>query len=148
MKTIYKAVAARIATTVPAMAWVDYDRGQLNVKPGERPALKLPATLLRIEIPTAKDITDKSQSCRVRITVRMIFETIKPETATAFDESKMDKSLEPYDVISDVYKSLQGFENENFGPLSRIKSTDENRTDGLFVYQHVFEGDFEDDTSE
>lgn len=148
MKILYKTISAQLALTVPALAWIDYDRGQMNVKQGERPALKFPCALLRFEVPTAKDVTDTLQDAEARITVRLIFETLKSETATAFSEIKQDKSLEPYDVIADVYKSLQGFETNDFNALSRRSSTDEKRTDGYFAYQHIFNCTFEDATAE
>ncbi|NCB68478.1 MAG: hypothetical protein EOM47_06480 [Bacteroidia bacterium] len=148
MKTIYKAISARLKTEVPELAWIDYDKGQMNVKPGERPALKFPAALLRIEVPTASDITDTTQDASARITVRLIFEALKSETATAYSEAKQDKSLEPYDVIADVYAALQGYETNHFNALSRKSSSDEKRTDGYFAYQHIFTCTYEDLTAD
>lgn len=148
MKTIYKAISAQLKTTIPALDWIDYDRGQMNVKPGERPALKLPAALIRIEIPSANDVTDTSQDCKARITVRLIFETLKSETAVAYSDEKRELALEPYDVIADVYAALQGFETADFSALSRKSSSDEKRTDAYFAYQHIFETTYEDLTAE
>ena len=148
MKTIYKAVSAKIKSSVPAIAMVDYEKGQMNVKPGDRPALKFPAALIRIEIPGANDVTDKSQDCRARITVRLIFEVLKSETATIYSEDKINAALEPYDVIADVYAALQGFENADFNALSRKSSSDEKRSDAYFAYQHIFETTYEDLTAE
>jgi hypothetical protein len=148
MKTIYKAIANKLATDIPVLAWIDYDKGQMNVKPGQRPALKFPCALLRIEIPSASDITDTAQEATARITVRLFFETFKQETAMAYTGDKQDKALEPYDTIADVYAALQGFETAEFDALSRSSSADEKRTDEYFGYQHIFTCKFEDLTAE
>ena len=148
MKTIYKAITDKLTAEVPALAWIDYDKGQMNVKPGERPPLKFPCALLRIEIPTAKDVTDTAQDATARITVRLFFETLKSETATAYVGDKQDKALEPYDLIADIYAALQGFDTADFDALSRKSSADEKRTDGYFGYQHIFTCNFEDLTAE
>ena len=148
MKILYKTISAQLALAVPALAWIDYDRGQMNVSQGERPALKFPCALLRFEVPSAKDVTDTLQDAEARITVRLLFETFKAQTAVAFGDSKMDEALEPYDLIADVYKALQGFETKDFNALSRRSSSDEKRTDGYFAYQHIFNCTFEDATAE
>lgn len=148
MKTIYKAVSARIKSSVPEIAMVDYEKGQMNVKPGERPALKFPCALVRIEIPTANDTTDTTQDCKARVTVRLIFEVLRSQTSTMHSDEKMEQSLEPYDVIADVYAALQGFETNDFNALSRKSSADEKRSDAYFAYQHIFETTFEDLTAD
>ena len=56
------------------------------------------------------------------------------------------KRSTPYDVISDVYAALQGYETEHFCPLSRINQEKENRSD-LFIYKMVFKCEFEDETA-
>lgn len=151
MKTIYKAVLAQLAPLLEnkSINWIDWDKGQLK-KTGnkDRPDVNYPCALIRIGIPTAKDVSDYIQDCTATVTVTLAFDAWSTSrTSAEASEEVREQHLEPYDVIADVYALLQGFETENFNPLSR-KSQSEVTHDKLFVYQIVFSCQFEDETAD
>ena len=145
MKTIYTAVTARLKEKVPAIRWIDFDTGQLDST--TRPSVVLPCALLTIFIDSATSITDYSQDCRGRVRVRLAFDQ-QMKTDSETPPKHLEKALEPYDVIADVYAALQGFGTEHFDTLSRTRQGKENSRNGLFVYFIEFSVAFEDETAE
>ena len=146
MKVIYSAVMARIKEKVPTIKWIDWDTGQLEANT-ERPSVRFPCALITISIPQAKDITETIQDCTTHVVVRLAFDPMERTNSEAADEIR-ENALQPYDVISDVYAALQGFETQSFHGLSRTSQAKENNRLGLFVYRISFKTDFEDDTAE
>jgi len=55
MKTIYNAITARLKEKVPAIRWIDFDKGQLDSM--DRPAVAFPCALLTISVSNARNIT-------------------------------------------------------------------------------------------
>lgn len=151
MKTIYNAVLEQLKPLLNdgRLRWFDWDKGQLKKKDAtERYAVAFPCALIRIGITGTTDITDKIQDCKSAVTVTLAFDTLGlARTAANAPEDVREKGLEPYDLIADVYASLQGFETDNFNPFSR-KTQGELTHNDLFVYQIVFGCDFEDNTAE
>lgn len=144
MKVIYKNIVNRLKTEVPALRWIDFDTGQLENT--QRPPVAFPCALLNIAINSATDITDTIQECRGTITVRMAFEQHSNTNSSVPDEH-LETALQPYEIIADVYKSLQGYGTEYFDPLSRVRQGKENNK-SLFVYSIVFSVNFDDETAE
>lgn len=132
-----------------SLYWFDWDKGQLKKKDATgRYAVAFPCGLIRIGIKETTDITDTIQDCKSAITITLAFDTLGlARTAANAPEDVREKGLEPYDVIADVYSLLQGFETDNFNPLSRISQGEVTHND-LFVYQIVFSCHFEDNTAE
>jgi len=147
MKAIYTDILDRISQAVTTIKWVDYDRGQLDNQ-NQRPALAFPCALIGIKFPDCRDVTDRMQSCKATITVRLAFDTMNTNTNASVTYQKRDVALEPLDVIAYVYKNLQAYETGNFNSLSRKSQGDEKRSDGLFVYQIVFSCEIIDQTAE
>ena len=159
MKTIYTAITARLKEKVPAIRWIDFDKGQLDST--TRPSVAFPCALLTIAVDNASSITDYIQNCRGRVRVRLAFDQqMKTDSASwslsggraepkpeAEVPAILDKALEPYDVIAEVYAALQGFGTENFDALSRVRQSMENSRHGLFVYFIEFSVEFEDETA-
>ncbi|HHU96845.1 MAG: hypothetical protein QM237_10845 [Bacteroidota bacterium] len=145
MKTIYNAITARLKEKVPAIRWIDFDKGQLDSM--DRPAVAFPCALLTISVSNARNITDHVQECTGRVRVRLAFDR-QMKTDAATPPEHLEKALEPYDVIADVYAALQGFGTANFDPLVRARQDAEKRSDGLFVYFIEFSVIFEDETAE
>lgn len=144
MKTIYTAVMAQLKEKVPALRWIDLDTGQLEIT--DRPPVAFPCALVSISISSAKDVTDKIQECSARVRVRLAFDQpSKTDSATPSDV--LNLSLNPYDVIADVYSTLQGFYTDNFDNLSRTRQDRENSRNGLFVYAMEFSTTFTDQTA-
>lgn len=145
MKTIYTAVMARLKEKVPALRWIDLDTGQLETS--DRPPVAFPCALISISIPSAKDVTDTVQECSARIKVRLAFDQpVKTDSATP--NAVLQQSLNPYDIIADVYAALQGFYTVNFDSLSRTRQERENGRNGLFVYSLEFSTTFTDETAD
>lgn len=144
MKTIYTAVMARLKDKVPTLRWIDLDTGQLEV--GDRPPVAFPCALISISIASARDVTDTVQECSARVRVRLAFDQpAKTDSATPTDV--IEKSLNPYDVIAEVYAALQGFYTANFDSLSRARQDRETSINGLFVYSLEFITTFTDETA-
>lgn len=145
MKIIYTSILTRLKETVPALKWIDWDTAQLDVQT-DRPSVKFPCALISIGINRAKDITETIQDCEAQVTVRLAFDRMERTNSEAADEIR-ENALQPYDVISDVYAALQGFETPHFHALSRTSQAKENNRLGLFVYRITFKTDFEDYTA-
>lgn len=145
MRTIYTAVMAQIKEKVPAIRWIDWDKGQLKAK--DRPPVALPCALISVHIAGANDITPTVQQCNAVVRIRLAFDQ-PMQTESETPAIHLNKGLEPYDIISDVYKALQGFSTPNFDPLSRVKQMEETNQHGLFTYIIDFKTDFEDNTAE
>lgn len=144
MKTIYTAIMARLKEKVPAIRWTDFDKGQLEAS--ERPAVAFPCALLTISVTGAKNITDHIQDCSAQLRVRLAFDQqMKTDSATPAEH--IEKALEPYDVIADVYAALQGFGTSHFDTLSRTRQGKENSRHGLFIYTIDLALNFEDETA-
>jgi hypothetical protein len=144
MKTIYTAVMARLKDKVPALRWIDLDTGQLEA--GDRPPVAFPCALISISIASARDVTDTIQECSARVRVRMAFDQ-PAKTDSATPAAVLQQSLNPYDVIADVYAALQGFYTANFDSLSRARQDRETSRNGLFVYSLEFITTFTDETA-
>lgn len=145
MKTIYTAITARLKEKVPAMRWIDFDKGQLEAT--ERPPVAFPCALLTISVTGTKNITDHIQDCAGQLRVRLAFDQ-QMKTDSATPEEHIRKALEPYDVIADVYAALQGFGTQHFDSLSRTRQGKENSRHGLFIYAIDFAINFEDETAD
>lgn len=148
MKTIYNAVMHQLQTDVPSLNWIELNVGQLKqIKEGNTLPLTYPCALVGITMPECSDITDKIQDCNGIVTITLVFEPITiGSTSSNVSEGDRNDALVSYEIISDVYKALQGFETNNFNSLSRI-SQGEVEHDKLFVYKIDFKCDFEDLTA-
>lgn len=149
MKTIYTAIIARLSEKVPALKWIDKEKGQLKkTGDGQRPSVAYPCALIGISLTSCKDISDTIQDCKASVTVRLAFDPfLMNRTSAQADEEVREQHLEPYDLIADVYAALQGFSTDNFDSLSRT-SQGEEINDSLFIYKQSFSTQFEDVTAE
>lgn len=149
MKTIYTAIIARLTEKVPALKWVDMEKGQLKkTSDGQKPSVAYPCALISITIPKCKDITDTIQDCTAVVGVLLAFDPyMMARTSAQADEQVRDQHLEPYDLIADVYSALQGFGTDNFNPLSRTSQSEVSTNDKLFCYKITFGTQFEDVTA-
>lgn len=151
MKTIYNAIIGKLKPLIEndTLRWVDWNKGQLKKKDNSgRYPVAYPCALIRIGIPKAEDITYTIQDCQGAITITLAFDPLSSgRTAANAPEEVRNQGLEPYEIIADVYKSLQGFGTDEFSPLSR-KSAGELTHNDLFVYEIAFRTEFEDNTAE
>jgi len=149
MKTVYTAVMTRLQSQVPALSWIELNIGQLKtIEQGTALPITFPCALIGIDIPECSDITDTIQDCKSVVSVTLAFDPIAIGTTSSNAiETEREQALAPYNIISDVYKALQGFETDNFNALSRISQL-EMEHKNLFVYKLDFGCDFEDITAE
>lgn len=149
MKTVYKAVMNRLQAEVQVLKWIELDTGQLKlIGNGTELPIIYPCALIGIRIAESMDITDKIQNCKAIVSVDIIFDPIPfGKTSANADDNDREQALQPYEVIAEVYKALQGFETINFNSLSR-NSQGEEFHDKLFVYKLEFNCEFEDLTAE
>lgn len=145
MRTIYTEVMKRLKTEVPALSGIELDFGQLKmIEKEEVLPITLPYALVDISIPECYDITDKTQDCNGIVGVTLIFEPFNiGEISSNVSDSDRDLALTPFDIISDVYKALQGFQSEEFDTLSRT-SQGKVKNEKLFIYRINFTCEFED----
>lgn len=136
---------AQLKQEVRAIRWIDWDKGQLKSK--SRPSVAFPCALIGIHIAATSDITPTVQHCNAVVRIRLAFDQ-PMQTNSATPPTRLSKGLEPYDIIADVYKALQGFHTPNFDPLSRVKQMEETNQHGLFTYIIDFKTEFEDNTAE
>lgn len=130
------------------LRWFDWDKGQLKKKQDDRYPVAYPCALLRVGIGSTTDITDTAQDCKATVTLTLAFNPLEyGSTAAHAPDEIRAQGLEPYDVIAAIYKKLQGFSTDAFNPLRRRKQGELTHPD-LFVYQIVFETEFEDNTAE
>lgn len=146
MKTIYTAIIDRLSAKVPALKWIDLDTGQLDA--AVRPSVAYPAAIISIGITTGRNITDRHQTCRARIILKLAFNNTPDRTSAGAPDDVRRENLKVYDVIADVYAALQGFETQHFNALQRVNQGKVERKDGIFLYNITFECDFEDTTAE
>jgi|GEM_PF-335563 hypothetical protein len=131
-----------------SLRWIDWDRGQLKKKDNTgRYPVAYPCALIRIGVTGTTDITDKIQDCKTSVTVTLAFDPLSyGRTAANAPEEVRSQGLEPYDVIASVYGLLQGYGTQSFDCLRRRSQSEVTHSD-LFVYQIVFDCEFEDSTA-
>lgn len=149
MKTVYTDVMKRLQSEVSALNWIELNVGQLKlIEKGEVLPITYPCALIGFSIPECSDITEKIQECKAIVSVTLVFDQfVIGETSSSAPEPNRENALMPYDIISDVYKALQGFETNNFNTLSRISQGEEEH-EMLFVYKIDFNCEFEDMTAD
>lgn len=149
MKTVYMSIMNRLASEIPALSWIELNISQLKlIEKGELLPITYPCALIGISMPECIDITERTQDCRLAVEITLLFDPIEVgQTAANASEEDRNNALRPYDIISDVYKTLQGFGTDQFNALSRI-SEGREYSEILYVYKINFLSDFVDTTAE
>lgn len=139
----------RLASEIPALSWIELNISQLKlIEKGELLPITYPCALIGISMPECIDITERTQDCRLAVEITLLFDPIEVgQTAANASEEDRNNALRPYDIISDVYKTLQGFGTDQFNALSRI-SEGREYSEILYVYKINFLSDFVDTTAE
>lgn len=141
MKAIYTPLIERLRQ-ITKLKYIDMDTGQLEVGYAEtkRPPIAYPAALITIAVSRHKDITELTQLCSARVTVRIADDT---PMRTAAHHRERSASLEIYELVEEVRGALHGFTGEEaFSPLSRLSQERERQGNGLFIYRLDFETTF------
>lgn len=143
MKEVYLAILERLKTTVPNLLWVDLEKGQMNYS---KPPILFPAALIGISLPSTENITKQLQNASCAITIRLCFNFIG-NTSNVTPEVELEKSLAYFNLVEEVYKSLQGYQTEYINSLERVNSIEELRPDGYKVITIGFKSSFRSSVS-
>lgn len=147
MKELYEAIATRLLDEVEEIACVDIEQGQLSaLDENNRPVLPLPCALIDIAYTNCEDQGGDMQLVKARIVVRLAFPVQQPTDSLSVDRRR-EAALAYMDTVDEVYKALQGYDSDNFSPLSRISMTPDNRYRGIKVMNLTFETTFVDETA-
>lgn len=137
MKAIFLYIR-ELLKTVPSIAWIDLDKGQLNSYE-LRPSIDFPAVLLKIEYPSTSKLSGKQQQCNVILTANVVFDFMD-DTSNITPDEILEQSLRVYDIADEVHKKLQGAMDVTVirTPLDRASVRDPNRADKIKVLQYVY----------
>lgn len=137
MKAIFLYIR-ELLKTVPSIAWIDLDKGQLNSYE-VRPSIDFPAVLLKIEYPSTTKLSGKQQQCNVIITANIVFDFMD-DTSNITPDEILEQSLKVYDIADEIHKKLQGAMDVTVirTPLDRASVRDPNRADKIKVLQYVY----------
>lgn len=139
---IYLAIMARIKDQVPAIAYIDMDYGQLEMK--ERPAVVFPAVLVDFQNWNFEDLSNLVQQASGNIVLKL---TTNPYSSSSdiTPETYREDAINILDLEFDLYKALEGWNpGGNTGPLGRINYNSDNRRPGLKVRVMTFTQGFQD----
>ncbi|RYF26584.1 MAG: hypothetical protein EOO42_01075 [Flavobacteriales bacterium] len=126
-----------LIATVPAIKWVDLDKGQIDHYEF-RPALPFPSALLRINVTRTDDLGGGVQRCWLSCNVRLVFD-YSGDTNNHVPASALTHSLEFFNITEAVFKAIHYKGNAEIGKFMRKGQTQEQRTDGLTVINLPFE---------
>lgn len=137
MKAIFLYIR-ELLKTVPSIAWIDLDKGQLNSYE-VRPSIDFPAVLLKIEYPSTTKLSGKQQQCNVIITANVVFDFMD-DTSNITPDEILEQSLKVYDIADEVHNKLQGAMDVTVirTPLERASVRDPNRADKIKVLQYIY----------
>jgi len=134
MKELYRLLITALKT-ISDIKWIDLESGQLD---STRPALKYPCVLVKISS-VNNDIDESgSQEKNWTVQLRTAFDATNSRTSGDTPENIQDRSLAYIDTSSDIYELFQGNELGNFYAFECIQEGQEDRSDGLVVFKHVF----------
>lgn len=136
---LFLAISDRLNQEVPELVHIDMDWGQLEV-PEEWYPIMFDAALISFPNIPWQTFPKKYQegvvTVMVRVAVEMITDTHIADSVVAPDRAA---SILKMQLVNKVFKALQGFEiPEKFGPLVRTSSVEEQRQDGLKVWQEYY----------
>lgn len=136
-KTIIIALMERIRAQVPEIRWIDLDMGQLQV--AERPPIAYPACLLDMEYTACNQLNREDQQVTVSIRLSIIADGIGT-THAGTPTYIRDKALSVMDVLQRLHNALQWWDNDRMWmPITRSSVRPERRSDGLKVYNAVYQ---------
>lgn len=125
MKTIYKDISARITDQVTAVAWVDFDLGQLDT---EMPPVSFPCALIGFTsgeyLPLGMDTTTGT----VNVEITLAFQ-LRERTHSKANSTYRDEALGHMDTVDAVRIALTGLQGSTFGKLSYAGFQNDRRAD-------------------
>lgn len=136
---LFKALADRLMTklafaeegdTLPALKWVDKNKGQLKAW-SSFGAIPLPAALISFPDADWSSAGNNDQTGILRIRVILLYEVYNEFYEGAPDQ---DDAIKCWEYDEQMYAALQGFEMAKVGKLERVKTTEEEDHDALVTF--------------
>lgn len=140
IKDIFTAVEKAIIENAPGVKYVSEDWGQLDFYQSH-PPVQWPCLLYDLAKFDYSDRGMHSQEAVGTIVIRIADYNAVNTSALAPDHTPPLAILE---IISDVYKALQGLGGETFTRLRRTKLLRVRRDDGIREYEMTFQTSFTD----
>lgn len=143
-KELFIAVCDRLKAKVPELKWIDAEEGQLSVS--ERPAVAFPCCLIDMSYATCNAFAGAKQQVTVQFCLRVAFVANGSMNAAA-PANVRDRAFANLDVIEKIHKALHWWTNDRVFapmPLRRVRVTPERRSDGLKVYNLLYQAGYSD----
>ena len=118
MDILYKNLMEHIKSTVPEIAWIDLDMGQLEV-PKENYAIPFPCCLIEFEDYQPQSVGRGVQVGDLIVKVRLAFDYLE-ETDSLAPEDLRNSGLVKLQLVNKLYDSIQGFSGQHFNKLDRF----------------------------
>lgn len=125
MKALYLAINAAIASKVPAIRWVDFDMGQLDVN---EPPVSWPCVLVDFNSSQVESGAENTSLELTSVDVVIGFK-LRERTHSKTDTAFRDEALEHLDTVDAVRVALQGLAGSGFAGLSYTGFTRDKRSD-------------------
>ena len=144
LKHIFTAVQNRITEAVSQVQYVGEDWGQLDFY-AERPPVRFPCVLFDVdEVKFAGRGRVKIQDAAAVITLRIAdYRAVNVSALSGIDSPALDM----YDLLTDIYKALEGLGDETFSGLTRKQLVRVRRDDGIREYRMTFASGYVDDSA-
>lgn len=142
-KELFIAVCDRIEAEVPEIRWVDADMGQLNTS-GTRPPVTFPCCLVDMRYPRCDNHQAGKQLVHVQFSLRIAFAGCGT-AATAAPAKVREQALGCLDTLERIHAAMQWWNyGRRINPFQRVSVVPERRTDGLKVYNVIYDSAFMD----
>ena len=135
----------RISDTVPEIAYIDQDLGQLNKTNTNttRPAIAWPCVLIDITDFGYSNLCAGAQIATGHVVLRIAFNPYATAKQGAPAEVQQ-KALQFYDTEYALYKALEGWQPQGFSALTRTHAATEKNEAGIRIRTMRFAITFED----
>lgn len=141
MTEIFKTVVARLKL-IDGVKWIDKDKKQID-NYETKPSVPFPCLLISIYIPLAETITPGQQICTGTIIIRTAHDLATSETSSAAPTEAIDRSLDYYTIVDEVFNKLQSYTDDHIDSIDRVSCVEEaDRKDGLTVVKTTFKATF------
>lgn len=141
---IYLAIMQRIETTVAEIKYIDHDLGQLDDYTNGRPPVAFPCALIDFQNFTFENMSDNTQRAEGDVVIKLAFAQ-HGQTHNAKPQQWKELALHYYDIEWQLNKALHGWTpGDDFGYLTRITATKENRPLAVRLRTLTYRLSFED----
>jgi hypothetical protein len=142
MQDVFLAIQSKIRANVPAIRFIDFDLGQLEM---DMPGVSYPALLVGLGDPGVwQSLGNRVQKGDIVINIRLAFK-VHEKTHSVNSSTPQTEALSHLTTAGLVNKHLSGLEGAAFTKLSRIGFNHEKRGD-YRVYSYSYVSTYYDET--